>query len=248
MGCYRGALARVRPDDLGARTIRPRSSAPASTRTDRRCLLRRRQPVRRGQPRRGADGGAPRGPPRQGPGATVNRLCASGLEAVNAAARAVKLGEGDYYLAGGVESISRAPWVIAKPDGRFPAARRPCTTPPSAGASSTRGWRSWALDRVDGRDGRERRRALRGLARGPGRLRPTQPPARCRGRRGGPLRRRAPPGRGAGGRETVPSTPTRAPAPTPRSRSWRGCARCSARAAPSPPATPRRSTTARRAC
>jgi acetyl-CoA C-acetyltransferase len=60
------------------------------------------------------------GLPQRIPGATVNRLCASGLEAVNAAARAIMLGEGDYYLAGGVESMSRAPWVVAKPDRGLP--------------------------------------------------------------------------------------------------------------------------------
>jgi acetyl-CoA acetyltransferase family protein len=54
------------------------------------------------------------------PGATVNRLCASGLEAVNMATRAVKLGEGDLYLAGGVESMSRAPWVLPKPESGLP--------------------------------------------------------------------------------------------------------------------------------
>ena len=56
------------------------------------------------------------GLPVETPGVTVNRLCASGLEAVNMAARAVKLGEGDFYLAGGVESMSRAPWVLPKPE------------------------------------------------------------------------------------------------------------------------------------
>jgi acetyl-CoA acetyltransferase family protein len=54
------------------------------------------------------------------PGATVNRLCASGLEAANQAARAVMLGEGDLYLAGGVESMSRAPWVVPKPERELP--------------------------------------------------------------------------------------------------------------------------------
>ena len=56
------------------------------------------------------------GLPHSVPGATVNRLCASGLEAINCAARAVKLGEGDFYLGGGVESMSRAPWVVGKPE------------------------------------------------------------------------------------------------------------------------------------
>jgi acetyl-CoA acetyltransferase family protein len=51
---------------------------------------------------------------------TVNRLCASGLEAVNQASRAIRLGEADLYLAGGVESMSRAPWVMMKPESGFP--------------------------------------------------------------------------------------------------------------------------------
>lgn len=50
------------------------------------------------------------------PGATVNRLCASGLEAVNSAARCILAGEGDVYVAGGVESMSRAPWSFPKPE------------------------------------------------------------------------------------------------------------------------------------
>ncbi len=54
------------------------------------------------------------------PGATVNRLCASGLEAVSQAARAVRADEGDLILAGGVESMSRAPMVAAKPEQGFP--------------------------------------------------------------------------------------------------------------------------------
>jgi acetyl-CoA acetyltransferase family protein len=68
------------------------------------------------------------------PGATVNRLCASGLEAVNAAARAVKLGEGDFYLAGGVESMSRAPWVVEKPERGLPRG-------PQTMHDTTLGWR-----------------------------------------------------------------------------------------------------------
>src|SRR5215467_2664633 len=60
------------------------------------------------------------GLPQSVPGATVNRLCASGLEAVNSASRAAKLGEGDLYLAGGVESMSRAPWVVGKPERGLP--------------------------------------------------------------------------------------------------------------------------------
>src|SRR5215207_7458980 len=53
-------------------------------------------------------------------GATVNRLCGSGLEAVAQAARAVMLGEADVYIGGGVESMSRAPWAVPKPERAFP--------------------------------------------------------------------------------------------------------------------------------
>src|ERR671928_1029934 len=53
-------------------------------------------------------------------GATVNRLCGSGLEAVAQAARAVMLGEAEVYVGGGVESMSRAPWAVPKPERAFP--------------------------------------------------------------------------------------------------------------------------------
>ncbi len=53
------------------------------------------------------------------PGVTVNRLCASGLQAVVDASRAVSCGEGDLYVAGGVESMTRAPYVMSKPDAAF---------------------------------------------------------------------------------------------------------------------------------
>ena len=52
-------------------------------------------------------------------GATVNRLCGSGLEAVAVAARAIKAGEGDFYIAGGVENMSRSPFVMPKAEGAF---------------------------------------------------------------------------------------------------------------------------------
>jgi 3-oxoadipyl-CoA thiolase len=53
------------------------------------------------------------------PGATVNRLCGSGLEAINDAARALQTDHGDLFVAGGVESMTRGPWVIAKPANAF---------------------------------------------------------------------------------------------------------------------------------
>jgi acetyl-CoA C-acetyltransferase len=60
------------------------------------------------------------GLPNTVPGCTVNRLCASGLEAINGAARAILAGEGDVYVAGGVESMSRAPWALPKAESAFP--------------------------------------------------------------------------------------------------------------------------------
>src|SRR4029453_18592699 len=53
------------------------------------------------------------------PGATVNRLCGSGLEAINQAARAIQTENGDLYVAGGVESMTRGPWVMGKPANPF---------------------------------------------------------------------------------------------------------------------------------
>jgi 3-oxoadipyl-CoA thiolase len=60
------------------------------------------------------------GLPASVPGSTVNRLCASGLDAVVQAARAIMVGEGDLIIAGGVESMTRAPWVLAKPESLPP--------------------------------------------------------------------------------------------------------------------------------
>ena len=53
------------------------------------------------------------------PGATVNRLCGSGLEAINQAGRAIQTDHGDVFVAGGVESMTRGPWVMAKPSNAF---------------------------------------------------------------------------------------------------------------------------------
>ncbi len=68
------------------------------------------------------------------PGATVNRLCGSGLEAVAQAARAVMLGEAEVYVGGGVESMSRAPWSVPKPERAFPTGN-------STMYDTTLGWR-----------------------------------------------------------------------------------------------------------
>src|ERR671925_353523 len=106
MGRYRGVLAGVRPHDMAGHTI---SAAVGRTGLDP------------GGVRGGFLGGANlAGLPVEVPGVTVNRLCASGLEAINQASRALRLGEGDLYIAGGAESMSRAPWVVLKPESGLP--------------------------------------------------------------------------------------------------------------------------------
>ncbi|MGI8305921.1 MULTISPECIES: thiolase family protein [Saccharopolyspora] len=74
------------------------------------------------------------GLPTSVPGATVNRLCGSGLEAVINASRTVQVGDADLVLAGGVESMSRAPWVLPKPEGGYPRGHETLH-------STTLGWR-----------------------------------------------------------------------------------------------------------
>jgi len=135
MGAYRGALAGVRPDDLAARTIRAvveRTGLDPSELTDVYFGAANQS----GEDNRDVARMAAllAGLPHSVPGATVNRLCASGLEAVNCAARAVRCGEGELYLAGGVESMSRAPWVVPKPERGFPRGD-------AAMADTTLGWR-----------------------------------------------------------------------------------------------------------
>jgi 3-oxoadipyl-CoA thiolase len=135
IGSYRGALSGVRPDDLAAHTIRAtveRSGVDPEQVVDVYLGAANQS----GEDNRDVARMAAllAGLPQSVPGATVNRLCASGLEAVNAAARAVKLGEGDLYLAGGVESMSRAPWVVEKPE-------RPLPRGPRTMHDTTLGWR-----------------------------------------------------------------------------------------------------------
>jgi 3-oxoadipyl-CoA thiolase len=121
MGRYGGALAGVRPDDMGARTI---EAAVERARLDpeRICDVFWGAANQSGEDNRDAARMCSllAGLPVEVPGVTVNRLCASGLEAVNAASRAIRLGEGDLYLAGGGESMSRAPWVVPKPERGLP--------------------------------------------------------------------------------------------------------------------------------
>ncbi|MGV3489584.1 MAG: thiolase family protein [Tuberibacillus sp.] len=126
IGRYKGALKNVRPDDLAAMVIR--------------ALLDRQPRVPENQIEEvilgNANGAGEEnrnvgrmaallaGLPVTVTGSTVNRLCASGLDAVNAAARAIMAGDGDIYIAGGTESMTRAPFVMAKPDVDFPRGNR----------------------------------------------------------------------------------------------------------------------------
>ena len=121
MGRYAGVLSGARPDDLAARTIEAvveRTGLPGGEGADvffgctngagedNRNVARMASLLA--------------GLPVEVPGATVNRLCASGLEAVNQAARAIRAEEGDLLLAGGVESMSRSPFVMLKPERSLP--------------------------------------------------------------------------------------------------------------------------------
>jgi 3-oxoadipyl-CoA thiolase len=121
VGRYGGVLANARPDDLAAHVIRAaveRNGLPAGDVADvyMGCTNQagedNRNVARMGLLLAGL--------PVEVPGVTVNRLCASGLDAVNQASRALRLGDGDLLLAGGVESMSRAPLAMPKPDRSFP--------------------------------------------------------------------------------------------------------------------------------
>ncbi len=121
VGRYAGALKDIRPDDLAALAIAAlveRTGVKAERIEDvilgcanqagednrnvaRMAVLLAGLPVSVG-------------------GSTVNRLCGSGLQAINDAARAVRTGEGDVFIAGGVESMTRAPFVMAKPPDAWP--------------------------------------------------------------------------------------------------------------------------------
>jgi 3-oxoadipyl-CoA thiolase len=121
MARYRGALAGVRPDDMAAHTI---SAAIERTGLDPEGVtdVYWGAANQAGEDNRDAARMASllAGLPVEVPGVTVNRLCASGLEAINQASRALRLGEGDLYIAGGAESMSRAPWVVLKPEAGLP--------------------------------------------------------------------------------------------------------------------------------
>ncbi|MDX6589715.1 MAG: hypothetical protein QOI84_989 [Solirubrobacterales bacterium] len=121
VGRYRGALSGVRPDDLAALVIGAvvERSGIDPARLDDVFFGAANQA---GEDNRnvGRMAALLAGLPVTVPGTTVNRLCASGLEAFNQAARAIRAGDADLCLAGGVESMTRAPWVLPKHPTGFP--------------------------------------------------------------------------------------------------------------------------------
>ncbi|MGL4439901.1 MAG: beta-ketoacyl synthase N-terminal-like domain-containing protein, partial [Bosea sp. (in: a-proteobacteria)] len=121
IGRYGGVLASVRPDDMAAHVVRAlmaRYPAAVSEALDEVILGCANQA---GDDNRnvGRMAGLLAGLPVEVPGTTVNRLCGSGLEAVGLAARAIRCGEADLIIAGGVESMTRAPLVMGKAHEAF---------------------------------------------------------------------------------------------------------------------------------
>ncbi|MGX1695526.1 thiolase family protein [Microbacterium keratanolyticum] len=117
VGRYGGALSSVRPDDLAALVVRSvidRASLPDDA-VDEVILGAANQA---GEDNRNVARMAVllAGLPDSIPGITVNRLCASGMSAIAMAAQAIRAGDAELMVAGGVESMSRAPWVQAKPE------------------------------------------------------------------------------------------------------------------------------------
>ncbi|HJF33497.1 MAG TPA: acetyl-CoA C-acyltransferase [Sporosarcina psychrophila] len=118
IGRYNGALKDVRPDDLGAVVIRAlieRNPNLPAKQIEEVVLGNANQA---GEDNRNVArmSGLLAGLPVEVAGTTINRLCGSGLDAVIYAARAIAVGDGDIYIAGGTESMTRAPLVMAKPD------------------------------------------------------------------------------------------------------------------------------------
>jgi 3-oxoadipyl-CoA thiolase len=121
VGRYGGALSSVRPDDLAATVIEAaveRAGVPAGEIEDVYLGCANQA----GEDNRNVARMAAllAGLPESVAGVTINRLCASGLSAIVSASHAVAAGDGDLFVAGGVESMSRSPLVMAKPDMAFP--------------------------------------------------------------------------------------------------------------------------------
>lgn len=134
VGRYGGALAGIRPDDLAALVVAAtvsRATIPADD-IDEVILGAANQA---GEDNRNVARMAVllAGLPDSIPGLTVNRLCASGMSAIALAANAVRAGDADLIVAGGVESMTRAPWVQAKPERAW--------AKPGAAFDTSIGWR-----------------------------------------------------------------------------------------------------------
>jgi 3-oxoadipyl-CoA thiolase len=122
VGKLGGALSAVRPDDLAATVIKAALARVPALKAEEIEDVYLGCANQAGEDNRNVARMAAllAGLPQSVPGATVNRLCASGLEAINIAARAIVAGEGDAFVAGGVESMSRAPWALPKAESAFP--------------------------------------------------------------------------------------------------------------------------------
>src|SRR5688500_13315706 len=135
IGRYGGARASVRPDDLAAAVLRAvvdRSGSDPSLIED--VILGCANQA--GEDNRDVARMAVllAGLPVEVAGLTVNRLCGSGLQAINSAAHAIAVGDGDVFIAGGVESMTRAPYVMLKPESAFDRGARELV-------DTTLGWR-----------------------------------------------------------------------------------------------------------
>ena len=120
IGRYGGALSSIRPDDLAAHVLRAlieRSGIDAALVDD--VYLGAANQAGEDNRNVARMSALLAGFPETVPGATVNRLCASGLEAINIASRMIEAGHGDVFIAGGVESMSRAPYVLGKSETAF---------------------------------------------------------------------------------------------------------------------------------
>ena len=120
VGRYGGALAAVRPDDMAAAVLRAVvERAPLDPALVEDVILGCANQA--GEDNRDVARMAVllAGFPVEVGGLTVNRLCGSGLQAINSAAHAIEVGDGDVFIGGGVESMTRAPYVMAKPESAW---------------------------------------------------------------------------------------------------------------------------------
>jgi 3-oxoadipyl-CoA thiolase len=135
IGRYGGALAPVRPDDLAAHVLRTVTEGLPAVDWDALDDVLMGCANQAGEDNRDVARMAAllAGLPVSAPGSTVNRLCGSGLDAIGSAARAIRAGDADLVLAGGVESMSRAPFVVAKAETAYSRSAEM--------ADTTLGWR-----------------------------------------------------------------------------------------------------------